>query len=123
MVYIREITVEKPLVTATEKRGGVAYKFVSPGRRAVPDRLVLLPGGRFAFVEVKAPGQKPTPAQLREHKRLRALGYKVFVLDSAEDIPELLTEIEGVPPLEFYESVMFLDSHFRDRKAANDDEV
>jgi hypothetical protein len=123
MVYIREITVEKPLVIATEKRGGIAYKFVSPGRTSVPDRIVLLPGGRFAFVEVKAPGQKPTAAQLREHKRLRALGYKVFVLDSAEAIPELLKEIEGVPPLEFYESVMIVDSGYRNRKAANDDSL
>ncbi|WP_368913514.1 VRR-NUC domain-containing protein [Mixta calida] len=83
-----ESIIERHLVAAVKKAGGVAYKFISPGRAAVPDRLVLLPGGRLVFVECKAPGQKPRPAQLREHDRLRALGFSVVVLDSKnlEDI-------------------------------------
>ncbi len=71
MAYIRESTIEKYLVTEVKKSDGIAYKFLSPGRRAVPDRLVLLPGGRAVFVECKAPGEKPRPEQLREHERLR----------------------------------------------------
>ncbi|MGL9751795.1 MAG: VRR-NUC domain-containing protein [Symbiopectobacterium sp.] len=82
MVYIRESTIEKHLVAEVKKAGGMAYKFVSPGRRSVPDRIVLLPGGRMVFVECKAPGEKPRPEQLREHERLRALGFTVVVLDS-----------------------------------------
>jgi len=82
MAYTRESTIEKHLVTEVKKAGGIAYKFLSPGRRAVPDRLVLLPGGRAVFVECKAPGEKPRPEQLREHERLRALGLTVVVLDS-----------------------------------------
>ncbi|SFN76128.1 hypothetical protein SAMN05216516_11918 [Izhakiella capsodis] len=82
MAYIRESTIEKHLVAEVKKAGGIAYKFVSPGRRAVPDRLVLLPGGRAVFVECKPPGEKPRPEQLREHERLRALGFTVAVLDS-----------------------------------------
>ena len=82
MAYIRESTIEKHLVAEVKKAGGIAYKFLSPGRRAVPDRLVLLPGGRAVFVECKAPGEKPRPEQVREHERLRARGFTVVVLDS-----------------------------------------
>ncbi|MBE5250979.1 VRR-NUC domain-containing protein [Mixta mediterraneensis] len=82
MAYIRESTIEKHLVAGVKKAGGIAYKFLSPGRRAGPDRVVLLPGGRAVFVECKAPGEKPRPEQLREHERLRARGFTVVVLDS-----------------------------------------
>ncbi|MBD2786557.1 VRR-NUC domain-containing protein [Xenorhabdus sp. DI] len=79
---IREDVIEKNLVSEIKKVGGIAYKFVSPGRRGVPDRIVVLPDGRVVFVECKAPGEKPRPDQLREHERLRALGQTVVVLDS-----------------------------------------
>ncbi|KLU15367.1 MULTISPECIES: VRR-NUC domain-containing protein [Xenorhabdus] len=79
---IREDVIERYLVIEVKKAGGIAYKFVSPGRRGVPDRIVVLPNGRVIFVECKAPGEKPRPDQLREHERLRALGQTVVVLDS-----------------------------------------
>lgn len=82
MNYERESIVEKHLIAEVKKVGGVAYKFVSPGRRSVPDRIVLLPGGRLVFVECKAPGKSPRADQLREHERLRTLGFTVVVLDS-----------------------------------------
>ncbi|EFL3965203.1 VRR-NUC domain-containing protein [Escherichia coli] len=82
MAYERENLIEKHLVAEVKKTGGVAFKFVSPGRRSVPDRIVLLPGGRIIFVECKSPGKPPRPDQLREHGRLRALGFTVVVLDS-----------------------------------------
>ncbi|EKG9274037.1 VRR-NUC domain-containing protein [Salmonella enterica] len=82
MAYERESLIEKHLVTEVKKAGGIAYKFLSPGRRSVPDRIVLLPGGRLVFVECKAPGKAPRADQLREHERLRALGFTVVVLDS-----------------------------------------
>lgn len=82
MKYIRETDIENHLIKEIKKAGGIAYKFISPGKHAVPDRLVLLPGGRVLFVECKAPGQKPTPAQLREHTKMRALGFEVVVLDN-----------------------------------------
>lgn len=84
MTYIRESTVENNLVKKVKAAGGTAYKFTSPGRKAVPDRLVLLPGGRVVFVECKAPGEMPRADQVREHNRLRALGFKVVVLDSKD---------------------------------------
>ncbi|EDW1942555.1 VRR-NUC domain-containing protein [Salmonella enterica subsp. enterica serovar Oranienburg] len=82
MAYERENLIEKHLVAEVKKAGGVAYKFISPGHRSVPDRIVLLPGGRIVFVECKAPGQPPRADQQREHERLRALGFSVVVLAS-----------------------------------------
>ncbi|EBC3783260.1 VRR-NUC domain-containing protein [Salmonella enterica] len=82
MTYYRESIIEKHLVAEVKKAGGIAYKFVSPGHRSVPDRIVLLPGGRLVFVECKAPGKLPRVDQLREHERLRALGFTVAVLTS-----------------------------------------
>ncbi|WP_129544343.1 VRR-NUC domain-containing protein [Serratia sp. 1D1416] len=82
MTYSRESSVEQYLRAEVKKAGGIAYKFVSPGIRGVPDRLVLLPGGRAVFVECKAPGEKPRPDQLRCHAKLHALGFEVVVLDS-----------------------------------------
>ncbi|EIA5146033.1 VRR-NUC domain-containing protein [Salmonella enterica] len=82
MAYERENLIEKHLVAEVKKAGGMAYKFISPGHRSVPDRIVLLPGGRIVFVECKAPGKAPRADQVREHERLRALGFTVVVLDS-----------------------------------------
>ena len=82
MAYERENLIEKHLVAEVKKAGGGAFKFVSPGRRPVPGRIVLLPGGRLVFVECKAPGKPPRTDQQREHERLRALGFAVVVLDS-----------------------------------------
>lgn len=89
MSKVREDVIERHLVNEVKKAGGIAYKFVSPGRRAVPDRLVLLPGGKVIFVECKAPGEKPRPDQLREHARLFALGHQVVVLDN-KNLEEIL---------------------------------
>lgn len=89
MSKVREDVIERHLVNEVKKAGGIAYKFVSPGRRAVPDRLVLLPGGKVIFVECKAPGEKPRPDQLREHARLFALGHQVVVLDG-KDLNDLI---------------------------------
>lgn len=84
MRAVRERDVEAHLVKRVREAGGEAYKFVSPQRRSVPDRLVLMPGGRAWFAECKAPGEKPTEAQIREHARLRALGFEVEVVDDKD---------------------------------------
>ncbi len=79
-----EKTIEAALVKRVAALGGLCEKFVSPGRRSVPDRLVSLPGGRIVFVELKAPGKKPTPLQERDHAKRRALGFEVLVIDDIE---------------------------------------
>lgn len=81
--------IEAHLVARVKAMGGIAYKFTSPQRRSVPDRLVLLPGGVVQFVELKAPGKKPTDMQTREHEKLRALGFTVEVIDSKEGVDAL----------------------------------
>ncbi len=74
--------IEAALIKRVKALGGMAEKFTSPNRRAVPDRIVTLPGGRIIFVEVKSCGKKPTENQLRDHDRRRALGCDVRVIDS-----------------------------------------
>lgn len=81
-----ESTLEKRLCRRVAALGGMAEKFTSPGRRSVPDRLVTLPGGITIYVEMKAPGKKPTPLQLKDHERRRALGCDVRVIDSVEAV-------------------------------------
>ena len=90
---MREREVEHQLVMETEKAGGKAVKFISPSFAGMPDRLVLLGDGKMGFVEVKAPGQKPRPLQLKRHAMLRRLGYRAFVLDAIEEIPAILEDI------------------------------
>lgn len=92
---MRESKVEEKLRTEAKRRGGWAVKFTSPGLDGVPDRLVLFPGGRLAFVEVKAPGKKMRPLQERRADQLRALGFQVYCLDCMEKIGGILDEIQG----------------------------
>ena len=90
---MREKYVEQRLIKAVRRSGGLALKFVSPGFNGVPDRLLLFTGGRAAFCEVKAPGQKPRPLQVHRIELLRRLGFKVFVIDNTEQIGGVISEI------------------------------
>ena len=81
-----ERDIEQALVKRVKDLGGMAEKYVSVNRRSVPDRLVTLPDGRIIFVELKAPGKKPTDAQLRDHEKRRLLGADVRVIDSIEQV-------------------------------------
>ena len=90
---MREKTIEQKVTEAVRRRGGLALKLVSPGFNGVPDRLLLFMGGKTAFAEVKAPGQKPRPLQERRIRQLRQLGFRVYVVDSVEKIGEMIDEI------------------------------
>ena len=92
---MREKTIEQKFTAAVKNAGGLALKFTSPGWDGVPDRLALLPDGKLAFVEVKAPGKKPRPLQLARHRTLRRLGFKVYVLDDEEQIGGMIDEIRA----------------------------
>lgn len=92
---MREKQIEQKLVQAVRKSGGMCLKFVSPNFVGMPDRLILLPGGKIAFAELKAPGEKPRPLQLSRHRLLRRLGFPVYVLDAEERIGGILDEIMG----------------------------
>lgn len=92
---MRESTIEHRLVTEVKKRGGIAPKFVSPGLDGVPDRLVLLPHGQLAFVELKAPGKTLRPLQVKRKEQLRALGFSVYCIDHPNQIGGILDEVQS----------------------------
>ena len=91
-----EKTIEAKLVQTVKLMGGLAPKFVSPGLDGMPDRLVLLPNGKMAFVEVKAHGKKPCPLQVRRKSQLESLGFSVYCLDDATQIGGMLDEIQSI---------------------------
>ena len=88
---VRESNIEQYFCKQVQRLGGQAYKFTSPNRRAVPDRLIVLPYISPMFVECKAPGKALSPAQTRECNSLRILGQSVFVIDSKEQADYLIS--------------------------------
>lgn len=89
-----EKTVETYLRDQVRRRGGLALKLVCPGWTGVPDRLILMPGGRTYFAETKDLGKKPRPRQNYVHEVLRRLGFLVFVPDSKTSVDEMMSCIE-----------------------------
>lgn len=90
---MRESKIEKELRKQVEDIGGECWKWVSPGRRAVPDRIVLLPMQRIYFIELKAPGEEPTALQNVIHRILKRLGFDVRVIDSLEGVERFIDEV------------------------------
>ena len=90
-----EKQIEQKLVKAVKAKGGLAPKFVSPGFDGVPDRIVLLPRGRIAFIELKAKGRKMRPLQVRRKRQLESLGFSVYCIDSPDQIGGILDEIQS----------------------------
>ena len=91
---MEESKIEKRLKKEIELIGGKALKFVSPGMSGVPDRIVLLPHGRIVFIELKAPGKKPRPIQIKRIKELKDLGFDVRVIDSIDGVKDFINDIE-----------------------------
>ena len=92
---MQEKNVEQQLVRAVKAMGGFSPKLVSPGMDGMPDRLVLFPGGKLAFVEMKAPGMQMRPLQVRRKRQLEALGFRVYCVDRLEQIGGVLDEIRS----------------------------
>jgi len=90
-----EKTTEKKLTKAVREMEGIALKFVSPGFSGVPDRLVLLPGSKIAFVELKSHGKHLQPLQVKRKKQLEALGFSVYCIDHLDQIGGVLDEIRA----------------------------
>ena len=91
---MEEKKIESKLVKAVKQRGGFCLKFVSPSLDGIPDRIVLLPGRRIAFVETKTTGEKMRPLQVRRKRQFEQLGFKVYCLDEANKIEEMLNDIQ-----------------------------
>lgn len=97
---MRENTIEQYLVEQVKAKGGEVRKVKWIGRNGAPDRLVMLPKtgrtilgfptGCTIWVELKAPGEKCRPHQIREHERMRRMGQRVEVVDSFEGVDEVL---------------------------------
>lgn len=94
---MREKELEQKFAQAIKQAGGWAPKLTSPGTAGMPDRLILMPGGRAAFAEIKAPGQKPRPLQTRRHQQLAALGYTTYVIDNPNQIPGIIHALQTTP--------------------------
>lgn len=94
---MRESALERKLKKRIEENGGMCLKWVSPGFTGVPDRIVLLPGARILFVEVKRPGVKDgrSPRQKRVAGLLEDLGFTVIRMAGMEDIEPYLGEEEA----------------------------
>jgi hypothetical protein len=89
----KERQIENKLKKEVEMVGGLCLKFTSPGMAGVPDRLVLLSGARIYFVELKTPGKKLRPLQLKRKNQLESLGFTVYVIDSYKGIEDFLQEV------------------------------
>jgi len=89
-----EKTIEYKLKSAVKNMGGIAFKFTAPGINGVPDRLVLLPCGKLAFIELKAPGKDMRPLQVKIKRQLEQLGFSVYCIDSAEQIGGVVDAIQ-----------------------------
>lgn len=92
---MREKQIEQALVKQTKRMGGIALKFISPGYDGMPDRLVLLPGGKIAFAEMKAPRKRMRPLQVKRKRQLETLGFSVYCIDGIEQIGVILDEIQA----------------------------
>lgn len=89
-----ESEIEKTLTIEAKKRGGMALKFISPNLAGVPDRIILMNNGKMAFAELKAPGKKLRPLQIKRKTQLESLGFKVYCIDSKDQIGGILDAIE-----------------------------
>ena len=90
MAKYTEKNLDRILRETVKKIGGWSIKIEPIHISGLPDRLLLLPGGRVVFVEVKTAGKKPTPIQKYVHKRLRKIGFSVYILDKHELINQII---------------------------------
>lgn len=90
---MKESSIERRLVNGIKKVGGQALKFTSPGHAGVPDRLVILPGGRIIFVELKTETGALSPLQIETHNKLRSLGCDVRTLYGSAYVNGFLLEV------------------------------
>lgn len=94
-IIMLEKDIERRLVNGVRALGGRAYKFVSPGNIGVPDRLVVLPGGRVIFVELKTERGKLSPMQKVQLRQLSELGAKAVVLRGVDGVEQFFEEVKN----------------------------
>lgn len=89
-----EKEIEKKLVRRIEKLGGLCWKFISPNCPGVPDRIVMLPGGRLIFVELKAEWGREANLQKYRREQLKKIGMDARVIKGMDKLDEFLKEVE-----------------------------
>jgi hypothetical protein len=94
---VGEVDIERYFCRQVKARGGYAFKWVSPGQRGVPDRIVLLPGGKVWFVELKAPGGRLSALQQFVGALLLRLGFHYTVIWTKEQVDEWITTTSSTP--------------------------
>ena len=93
---VKESAIEQQLIAAVHERGGVCEKVMCVGKRGFFDRLIILPGGRIIFAEIKRPkGGRMSPHQGEYRDIFVRLGVEACVVRSREDIVALLSQKEG----------------------------
>lgn len=90
---MKESHIERQLVTAVKKHGGLCYKFVSPGNPGVPDRLVITPEGRVIFVELKTDTGRLAKIQKWQRSEMEKRGAEVRVLYGMEEVKGFVGEV------------------------------
>lgn len=88
-----EKLVERKLVETVKVNNGLCIKLLCDYITGLPDRLCLFPNGKIAFVELKTTGQKPRRIQLSVHNKLRAIGFRVEVIDTVEGVIDFVEDI------------------------------
>lgn len=91
---MKESTIEARLVREVKKRGGLCYKFTSPGSPGVPDRIVILPGGVTVYVELKTEIGRLAKIQKWQIEELRKRGAVVRVLKGMDQVLAFLEEVD-----------------------------
>ena len=92
---MREKYIEQKMINEVKKQGGICLKLAATGLDGIPDRLVLMSKGKVGFVELKAPKQKPRKLQLVRIKKLKELGFKVYVIDDVKGIGGVIDDIQS----------------------------
>lgn len=91
---MNEKLLEKKLTEGVKKQGGVALKFGTVYHTGMPDRIVLMPGGKTSFVELKSTGKKPSVLQTKSLEMLNDLGFNTALIDSQESLDKFLKELQ-----------------------------
>lgn len=89
-----EKVIERKLVEAVKANGGMCIKLLCDNLLGLPDRMVLMPHSKIAFVELKTTGQKPRRIQVFMHNKLRNLGFRVEVIDTIEGVNNFINNIK-----------------------------
>lgn len=94
MVIESEKVIERKLVEAVKANGGMCIKLLCDNLLGLPDRMVLMPHSKIAFVELKTTGQKPRRIQVFMHNKLINLGFRVEVIDTIEGVNNFINSIK-----------------------------